>query len=317
MIAGRRTTARLLFRVDPIPLESPRGYLCRVAPANSYHGPLSLVQIAGLRVADLERQRGAERIAHVTRLEPEEWIAMSYRHIKGPGRFEERSFYGHAVRADQFNYRRPRVCPHCLREQPVWWAMWDLGLVAACPGHRCLLLNKCPACGRRLAWQRRAVDQCRCGMNLRTIPTEVAHPDVVAMSTLIYRAAGFPPGAAADRELTNYAFPAQLMDLALGRLLWLVRSIGLISDENGLRRKQRTFPRTDLNVAIHAGQATIAILRDWPGSFREVLKRMIPVEVTIPVILNFADVFGNFYRHLFRVLPRREFGFLHNLLRSL
>jgi hypothetical protein len=303
--------ARLLFRVDPVPRESPRGYLCRVAEAHGYCGPLSLAQIAGLPTSGLERDDSAKQIAHVLRLEPEEWQAMCYRHIKGPGRFEERSFYGHAVRADQFNYRRPRICPHCLREQPVWWAIWDLGLVAACPRHSCLLINKCPACGRRLAWQRRAVDQCRCGTNLRTIPTEAARPELVAMSALIYRAAGFPPGPGADRELTNYEFPAQLMDLALSRLLWLVRSIGLISEENRLRRKQRTFPRTDLNVAIHAGQTTIATLRDWPGAFREVLKRMIPVEVTIPVILNFADVFGNFYRHLFRVLPRREFGFLH------
>jgi hypothetical protein len=28
--------------------------------------------------------------------------------------------------------------------------------------------------------------------------------------------------------------------------------------------------------------------------------------------LNFSDIFGNFYRHLFRVLPRPEFGFLHD-----
>jgi hypothetical protein len=208
VITDPRIATRLLFRVDPLPLESPRGYLCRVAQANSYHGPLSLVQLAELRVADLERQRGARQIAHVLRLEPEEWASMCYRHITGAGRFEERLFYGHAVRADQFNYRRPRVCPPCLREQPVWWAVWDLGLVAACPRHGCLLVNKCPACGRRFAWRRPAVDKCRCGTDLRRLTTEVAHPDVVAMSALIFAAAGFPPDLAADRELTTYGFPS-------------------------------------------------------------------------------------------------------------
>ena len=39
--------ARLLFRVDPLPRESPRGYLCRVAHEHGYSGPLSLAQIAG------------------------------------------------------------------------------------------------------------------------------------------------------------------------------------------------------------------------------------------------------------------------------
>src|SRR5438132_717573 len=30
---------RLLFRVDPLPCESPRGYLCRVAEEHGYCGP--------------------------------------------------------------------------------------------------------------------------------------------------------------------------------------------------------------------------------------------------------------------------------------
>jgi hypothetical protein len=28
--------------------------------------------------------------------------------------------------------------------------------------------------------------------------------------------------------------------------------------------------------------------------------------------MNFSRIFGNFYRHLFRVLPRSKFGFLHD-----
>jgi hypothetical protein len=115
VIAERLRGPRLLIRVDPLPLESPRGYLSRVAQVNSYHSPHSLVQLAGLGVADLDRNSGTRRIAHLLRLEPEEWASMCYRHIIGPERFEERLFYGRAVRADQFNYRRPRVCPQCIK----------------------------------------------------------------------------------------------------------------------------------------------------------------------------------------------------------
>ena len=43
--------ARLLFRVDPLPRESPRGYLCRVAEAHGYWGPLALAQ--NCRVTDV------------------------------------------------------------------------------------------------------------------------------------------------------------------------------------------------------------------------------------------------------------------------
>ena len=30
------------------------------------------------------------------------------------------------VSTDQLNLGKPRVCPACLREQSVWWAVWDL-----------------------------------------------------------------------------------------------------------------------------------------------------------------------------------------------
>lgn len=118
---------RLLFRVDPLPLESPRGYLSRVAHEHGYPGPLSIARIAGLQRTNLERNEDAERIAHVLRLEPEEWRAMCYRRVRDKGRYFLRSFCGHSITADALNYGRTRVCPDCLRERPVCWAVWDLG----------------------------------------------------------------------------------------------------------------------------------------------------------------------------------------------
>ena len=38
---------------------------------------------------------------------------------------------------------------------------------------------------------------------------------------------------------------------------------------------------------------------------------MLPPETDNPADLNFSEIFGNFYRHSFRVLPRSELGFLH------
>jgi len=71
--------ARLLFRVDPLPRESPRGYLCRVAEAHGYWGPLALAQIAGLPTSGLERDDSVKQIAHVLRLEPEEQPGRRHR----------------------------------------------------------------------------------------------------------------------------------------------------------------------------------------------------------------------------------------------
>lgn len=306
-----RPDIRLLFRVDPIPRESPRGYLCRVAYEHSYIGPLSLVRLAGLPRNDLEHAEAYERISHLLRLEPEDWQAMCYRRIPGRNRHNQRLFYGERISADDLNYRCPRLCPACLQGRQIWWAVWDLGLVTACPIHGCLLLGQCPGCRRRLAWQRLAVHKCRCGLDFRDLRIEPADRDLLAINTAIYRAAGFPRGKAAERALANCGFPAELLDLRLGPLLRLVLFVGSIKERDRLRRKQQFFAATNLGVATQIGRAAATMLGDWPRSLRAVLRRMLPPETDNPADLNFSEIFGNFYRHLFRVLPRSEFGFLH------
>jgi hypothetical protein len=305
--------ARLLFRVDPLPRESPRGYLCRVAQEHGYCGPLSLAQIAGLPRSGLERDDCAKQIAYVLRLEPEEWQAMCYRHIGGRNRFAQRSFYGQRISDDDLNYNRPRICPRCLKQRPIWWAVWDLGLVTTCPIHRCQLINQCPVCKRRLAWQRPSVQKCRCGLDLCTLTAEAATPDLVAINAAIYRAAGFPPGESAELDLAAGGFPPEVLRLGLGALLRLALFVGASREKETLRRKQRPFTATDLAVATEINRGAVALLRDWPRPLREALRNMLPPEVADPTVLNFSKIFGNFYRHLFRVLPRSEFGFLHDV----
>jgi hypothetical protein len=123
---NKATGPRLLFRVDPLPLESPRGYLSRVAQEHGYHGPLAIAQIADLQRTSLERDEDAVQIAYVLRLEPEQWQAMCYRPIRVDGRYRQRSFCGERITADDLNYERTRVCPDCLKDRPIWWAVCEL-----------------------------------------------------------------------------------------------------------------------------------------------------------------------------------------------
>ena len=127
-------SGRLLFRVDPVAGESPRGYLCRTAHDHGYGSPNALAQIAGLwvsgtgRVTGLDQEAAIKQLSYTLRLEPEEWRSMCYHHVKGRNRFKQRSFYGEAISADDLNYRKPRLCTACLRERPIWWAVWISGL---------------------------------------------------------------------------------------------------------------------------------------------------------------------------------------------
>jgi hypothetical protein len=115
---------------------------CRVAHEHAYDNPNALAQIAGLwisgtgKVAGLDQDAAIKQLSHTLRLEPEEWRSMCYHDVKGRNRFKQRSFYGDTISADDLNYQKPRLCPACLRERPIWWAVWDLGLIVACPEHR-------------------------------------------------------------------------------------------------------------------------------------------------------------------------------------
>lgn len=279
------TRARLLFRTDPLPLESPRGYLCRVAHAHRYNGPCWLADLAGIPPTGLASEDRAKDLAYALRLEVLEWLGMCHKHTEGRGRFKRRSFLGEVIDAFQLNYRRPRVCPCCLCERPVWWAVWDLALVTACPIHRCLLIDRCSACGKRLKWNRPAVHECRCRADLRTATPEAANGTLIAINAVIYRATGFQ-GQISEIEMNVINFPSALAELRLDSLLRVIRFLGSIQKDGRLRRKQPRFRATDFSAAVEVGTSAATLLRDWPRSFRHMLRGALPQRVENPARLN-------------------------------
>jgi hypothetical protein len=306
-------TARLLFRVEPVHGESPRGYLCRVASEHGYSSPAWLAQVAGLQPSGLDRDEAIRQLSYTLRLEPDEWHAMCYPRVASAS--PQRSFCGKRISTDDLNYGQPRLCSVCLRERPIWWAAWDLALVVACPAHRCLLTDQCLGCQQKIAWERPAVYRCQCGFDFRRLPPEPADPDLIAINAAIYCAAEFPPAQRIDRKVAALRHPAELARLKLGPLLRLILFMGSIKGGKALRRKQRPFTSTSLAAATEVCRSASELLHDWPRPFREALRRMIPQDGD-PALLNFNETFGNFYRHLFQVLPRSEFGFLHEVFET-
>jgi hypothetical protein len=183
----------LLFRVDPVAGESPRGYLCRAAHEHGYTSPNALAQIVGLWVSGagdaggLDYDAAIPSLSCLLRLEPEE-RSIRYHDIKGRKRFK-RPFHSETISADDLNYQRARLCAACLRERSIWWAVWDLGLVSACPAHRCLFLDQCPSCKRKIAWARPAVHKCRCRSDFREMSAGPTDRDLVAINAILYRSA--------------------------------------------------------------------------------------------------------------------------------
>jgi len=141
------------------------------------------------------------------------------------------------------------------------------------------------------------------------VKPEAAESNLVMINAAIFRAAvSCQEECHAEQQRAN--FLPGVSDLQLDALLNLVRFLGSIHEGGILRRKQiRSF--AELRTAMKIGIAAATVLLDWPRSFRDMLRRMVPTQVE-NTDLNFHDVFGNFYRHLYAVLPRKEFGFLHD-----
>ena len=80
--------------------------------------PFPLFGSPGCQKSLLERADGVDQISHVLRLEPEEWRAMCYRHVKGRNRFNQRLFYGERISADDLNYGSPTPMPRLPSRAP-------------------------------------------------------------------------------------------------------------------------------------------------------------------------------------------------------
>lgn len=296
---------KLRRRIEPFPLESPRGYLCRVAQCCGYASPDWITELAGLvRADDLEASEKAEKLASVLRLATNEWSAMAYLRIKGSATFRRRQFFGCLIAADRLNYGAPRICPACLREGAIWWGIWDLAFTSACPGHRCELIDSCLACGEHLVWRRPGVDKCRCGFDLREIEAAEASKELVALNAAVHHCAGFPVGVGLF-DLGNAGFPAELADLDLDDLLSLILAVSALG-RDPLNPQRPSL--TNLCVAKSVARDAAHVLGKWPSEFHDRLCTLLPASGQNAA--TFRDVYGDFYQYLLDAAHLAGFRFL-------
>ena len=62
--------------------------------------------------------------------------------------------------------RYPQVCPLCLDEAGYAALTWDITCYTACLTHQIVLMDRCPACKKRLQWSRPTLFNCNCGQAL-------------------------------------------------------------------------------------------------------------------------------------------------------
>lgn len=248
---------KLLRVVHPEARESCMGFALRLANHNHLSSPWHMFRVAGMSQSNMSVLHfNSEKMRKLTGLPMEvlDEIACSASTFLSA----QVMFRGHSISRKLVRNQIPRVCPHCIAENPVALAAWDLQSVLACPKHRVMLVEHCHACTRRLSWIRPSVTTCRCGADLRTTPTLPAADGVVFTSAAVETSLFRSPGAWRAAELP----PKGLLDAFAQTPLQ--EMVGALSEMARLLLvAPRDFPTCEL--AQHY-EAVGTALRAWPGA---------------------------------------------------
>jgi hypothetical protein len=218
----------LLRLTKPLAEENLLAYLLRLTERNDYDRLTWILELGGLQTNIysnipyfFDRNQDLSALAVVTETDPTNLRQLQYRAVKMRGVTRYLCF-GSALPVWMLSLRYPRMCPDCLREFGFISRIWDLTGYTACVIHRCLLLELCPGCNRRLTWGRNYVSACRCKFDFRRAQTPRTTESELQLCRQIYRLAGFRfhEGRPADGSCSEEKNP--LLDLDLAQLLKVI-----------------------------------------------------------------------------------------------
>lgn len=267
-------TRRLVRTGEPKADESLMGYILRLVSINRYDSITWVLKEIGIDITlirsafafMLDDSTDLTRLADLANVNQELLRPLLYPSAKQRGSFSHLVF-GHPFPKYMIKVKRPKICPECLRESNYYRKIWDLATVTACPVHKCLLLDECPNCSKRLSWFRKHVSVCQCEYDWRThMPVKVRDSEL-GLVRQIYHLCGLDYGSKrVPLPDTNPLSNLELEDFAIAVVFIAGQYIGV----NDVRGKQLATARK--NEEIHRLLVKGAsVFEEWPENFYEFL----------------------------------------------
>lgn len=244
-------------------LESPAGYVLRLAESNGYFTPRSIAALAKHPPRDVFTSRMDMR-----RFAPLLGSAQARLHGYIADDGTSVVFCGQRINHQELSLGIARVCPECIAERGYRPAWMDLSIVDACPFHRRPFVVSCGACKRALKWERPGLVTCKCGGNLEECGTRadahVAEEHAALLRAVISEFEG-------ERDAINAStFKANENGLSFLDWLAIIRAVA------GIHR--RLHPDgDDVSVARRAA----AVLIDCQQQLSAAMRRLAPGEVQL------------------------------------
>lgn len=260
------------------------GYILRLTELNGYDTPAWIIREAGIRyisercAATSHTLLDLSGLATLTGVNPADLESLRYPVYRPANSNFKRLFFNLPVSQYLIRPKHPKVCPCCLLETTYNRRIWEFVLVTACPLHKCLLLDECPNCRKRIAWSRNRVAICGCGFDWRDYnPTMIASTELhvtqqIHWSCQLVNSIDTEPS---NSDKSNHLYTVDLQHFT-SALLFIASQL---ADTVYKRRKRmvdttgKNFARTMRNAEIHSLLCKAwAVFSDWPENYFQFLE---------------------------------------------
>ncbi|HEX8456390.1 MAG TPA: TniQ family protein [Pyrinomonadaceae bacterium] len=311
----KKAGKKLLRTERPLPDESPVGFVLRLTELNGYETPWWVLCLSGLEPSALHNcqfvfgsQWNVELLSVVTGVNPSELSALKYAAAPTKNSTYRYEVFGSPIARYFICPKHPKICPACLRTSGYCRKIWELAPVTVCPLHRCMLIDECPKCKKRISWVRREVSVCRCGYDWRDAPLNAVSGSELSVVLRVYRLCNLPSGKAVPVRKSDVN-PLDDLDLEYGlsALFFLAAQDRGVTDTTG-----KLSVKGKRNTELHNLLVKFAAVFDrWPKKFEEFLSRRrgrFPSKRASGSGL-YKD-FGTFYYGLYYNLSSDKFDFM-------
>lgn len=261
----------LLFSSAPKSDESLLGYLLRLTGLNrldTLSWMLQKAQIKSFVQTNVsfvfDPSINLLPLAELTGVDLVELSALFYKPIDPEKAMGDYFMFGCTVPQYMIRVRQPKVCPACLQEAQYAHRLWELSPVTACPFHRCMLLDECPSCAKRISWSRSKVSCCQCGCDWRNYEARRVEESELGVSTQIYLQCKLLTSRGTPRQQT-YNSPIYNIDLKsfLSALFFIAGQYVGVVDTKG-----KHLAPSIRNVEIHLLLCkALAAFDKWPDNY--------------------------------------------------
>jgi hypothetical protein len=300
----------LLISGPPISGESFYGYILRLTQWNNYNRVSWILNRVGIPFSSVNGRKfeGSVNLLPLARLTGSDLKELMSLLYTGTNLRSKKTgfFFGNFLSPYRIRKSSPKLCPLCLVEVDYHRKIWDLAYVTSCPVHKCLLLDTCPGCSRRITWARNHVSVCRCGYDWRkAVPITVTDEDL-KLTHQVFRLCDISTNDVDDSaDESNPLLSLELEDL-LSAVTFMSAQYQLLSDAKG----KHSIPHRT-NEELHKFFSRgFAVFEEWPTRYYEFLtqQRVTKEEARVPS--RVYSVFPSFLRMLLRSFSSEKLRFM-------